>query len=48
LRFRIALDLKGSTCEDTAINLDRGDQFKPEYKAQKRPGLSSKPRIRIR
>ena len=33
-RVRIALNLKGLTREDTAINLDRGDQFKPEYKAQ--------------
>jgi maleylacetoacetate isomerase len=33
-RVRIALNLKGLTHEDVAINLDRGDQFKPEYKAQ--------------
>jgi maleylacetoacetate isomerase len=33
-RVRIALNLKGLTREDIAINLDRGDQFKPEYKAQ--------------
>jgi maleylpyruvate isomerase len=33
-RVRIALNLKGLTCEDVAINLDRGDQFTPEYKAQ--------------
>ena len=30
LRVRIALNLKGLTREDIAINLDRGDQFKPE------------------
>src|SRR5258708_28898768 len=33
-RVRIALNLKGLTHEDVVINLDRGDQFKPEYKAQ--------------
>jgi maleylacetoacetate isomerase len=33
-RVRIALNLKGLTREDIVINLDRGDQFKPEYKAQ--------------
>ena len=33
-RVRIALNLKGLTHEDVYINLDRGDQFKPEYKAQ--------------
>jgi maleylacetoacetate isomerase len=33
-RVRIALNLKGLTHEDIFINLDRGDQFKPEYKAQ--------------
>jgi maleylacetoacetate isomerase len=33
-RVRIALNLKGLTREDVFINLDRGDQFKPEYKAQ--------------
>src|SRR6266481_5870305 len=33
-RVRIALNLKGLTREDIFINLDRGDQFKPEYKAQ--------------
>jgi len=33
-RVRIALNLKGLTHEDAYINLDRGDQFKPEYKAQ--------------
>jgi maleylacetoacetate isomerase len=33
-RVRIALNLKGLTREDTAIDLDRGDQFKPEYKAR--------------
>ena len=33
-RVRIALNLKGLTHEDVTINLDRGDQFKPEYKAQ--------------
>jgi hypothetical protein len=27
-------NLKGLACEDIAINLDRGDQLKPEYKAQ--------------
>jgi maleylacetoacetate isomerase len=32
-RVRIALNLKGLTREDIAINLDRGDQFKPGYKA---------------
>ena len=29
-RVRIALNLKGLTREDIVINLDRGDQFKPE------------------
>jgi maleylpyruvate isomerase len=33
-RVRIALNLKGLTREDIAVNLDRGDQFKPVYKAQ--------------
>ena len=33
-RVRIALNLKGLTHEDVYINLDRGDQLKPEYKAQ--------------
>jgi len=33
-RVRIALNLKGLTREDTVIDLDRGDQFKPEYKVQ--------------
>ena len=33
-RVRIALNLKGLAHDDTFINLDRGDQFKPEYKAQ--------------
>jgi glutathione S-transferase len=33
-RVRIALNLKGLTREDIVINLDRGDQFKPEYKAR--------------
>ena len=33
-RVRIALNLKGLAREDIAINLDRGDQLKPEYKAQ--------------
>jgi maleylacetoacetate isomerase len=33
-RVRIALNLKGLTHEDVYINLDCGDQFKPEYKAQ--------------
>lgn len=33
-RVRIALNLKGRTREDIVINLNRGDQFKPEYKAQ--------------
>jgi glutathione S-transferase len=33
-RVRIALNLKGLTREDIVINLDRGDQFKPEYRAQ--------------
>jgi glutathione S-transferase len=31
---RIALNLKGLTREDIAINLDRGNQFNPEYKPQ--------------
>jgi maleylacetoacetate isomerase len=30
-RVRIALNLKGLKRDDVAINLDRGDQFKPEY-----------------
>jgi maleylpyruvate isomerase len=32
-RVRIAANLKGLKLEDVFINLDRGDQFKPEYKA---------------
>jgi len=32
-RVRIALNLKGLKREEVFINLDRGDQFKPEYKA---------------
>jgi glutathione S-transferase len=32
-RVRIALNLKGLTREDVYINLDRCDQFKPEYMA---------------
>jgi len=33
-RVRIALNLKGLTREDVVINLDRGDQFKPEYRQE--------------
>jgi maleylacetoacetate isomerase len=33
-RVRIALNLKGLKREDVFIDLDRGDQFKPEYMAQ--------------
>jgi maleylacetoacetate isomerase len=33
-RVRIALNLKGLKREDVFIDLDRGDQFKPEYTAQ--------------
>ena len=33
-RVRIALNLKGLKREDVVINLDQGDQFKPEYTAQ--------------
>jgi maleylacetoacetate isomerase len=33
-RVRIALNLKGLTREDSFVNLDRGEQFKPEYTAQ--------------
>ena len=33
-RVRIALNLKGLTREDAYINLDHGDQFKPEYVAR--------------
>jgi maleylacetoacetate isomerase len=33
-RVRIALNLKGLTREDAFVNLDRGEQFKPEYTAQ--------------
>ncbi len=32
-RVRIALNLKGLKREEVFINLDRGEQFKPEYKA---------------
>ena len=32
-RVRIAMNLKGLKREEVFINLDRGDQFKPEYKA---------------
>ena len=32
-RVRIALNLKGLKREEVFINLDRGDQLKPEYKA---------------
>src|SRR5689334_3500475 len=32
-RVRIALNLKGLAHEDVFIHLERGDQFKPEYKA---------------
>jgi maleylpyruvate isomerase len=32
-RVRIALNLKGLTREDAFVHLERGDQFKPEYKA---------------
>ena len=30
--MRIALNLKGLKREDTFLHLERGDQFKPEYK----------------
>jgi maleylacetoacetate isomerase len=33
-RVRIALNLKGLAREDVVINLDRGDQFKPEYRKE--------------
>lgn len=33
-RVRIALNLKALPREDIFVNLDRGDQFKPGYKAQ--------------
>jgi len=33
-RVRIALNIKGLKREDIVINLDRGDQLTPEYKAQ--------------
>jgi maleylacetoacetate isomerase len=33
-RVRIALNLKRLKREDVFIDLDRGDQFKPEYTAQ--------------
>jgi len=33
-RVRIALNLKGLEHDDVYINLDRGEQLKPEYKAQ--------------
>jgi maleylacetoacetate isomerase len=32
-RVRIALNLKGLTREDVFVHLEKGDQFKPEYKA---------------
>jgi maleylacetoacetate isomerase len=32
-RVRIAMNLKGLKREEVFVNLDRGDQFKPEYKA---------------
>lgn len=32
-RVRIAMNLKGLKREDVFINLDRGEQYKPEYKA---------------
>jgi maleylpyruvate isomerase len=32
-RVRIAMNLKGLKHEDVFINLDRGEQYKPEYKA---------------
>lgn len=32
-RVRIAMNLKGLKSEDVFINLDRGEQYKPEYKA---------------
>ena len=38
-RVRIALNLKGLTREDVVINLDRGDQLKPEYMAQNPQGV---------
>ncbi len=33
-RVRIALNLKGLKREDVFINLDRGDQFKPDYQGR--------------
>ena len=33
-RVRIALNLKGLKREDVFVNLDRGEQFKPDYTAQ--------------
>ena len=33
-RVRIALNLKELRREDIAIDLDRGDRFRPEYKAR--------------
>ena len=33
-RVRIALNIKGLAREDVVINLDRGDQLNPDYKAQ--------------
>jgi maleylacetoacetate isomerase len=33
-RVRIALNLKGLKHEDVVINLERGDQFKPEYRKE--------------
>jgi maleylacetoacetate isomerase len=32
-RVRIAMNLKGLKSEDVFINLDRGEQYKPDYKA---------------
>ncbi len=32
-RVRIALNLKGLSHEDTFLHLERGDQFRPEYRA---------------
>ena len=32
-RVRIALNLKGLAHDDTFLHLEKGDQFKPEYKA---------------
>ena len=33
-RVRIALNLKGLKREDVVVNLERGDQFKPEYRRE--------------